>query len=145
MTKQTIDHAGFQYEVDKIYSYVAAGMKESDAVHQAYPALPKKSIAPIIQKVKKHPYYLARKDMELAIMAEKGPELQQHALDLAFNARSQMVQADMTKFAIEKVYKTDQNSDPNKPQFVFNFSFGNAGDKPDTPDRIVVDQDPSHG
>jgi hypothetical protein len=52
-----------------------------------------------------------------------------------------MVQADMTKFAIEKVYKTDQNSDPNKPQFVFNFSFGDPTGA--TPPRVTVESEQS--
>lgn len=144
MTKQTIEHSGFQYDVAKIAEYVEAGMPEKQAVREAHPTVPAKSVAPILAKVRRHPYYLARKEARLAILENKGPELQQNLLDLAFNARSEMVRANTTINALDRVYGNQAADDAEKPTFVFNFSFGNPTGQPPEPvqaENTVIDQD----
>lgn len=143
MSKQTVELAGFQYEVDKICNVVDEGVELKDAIRTLHPTLPPKSIPKIVAKVKKHPYYIARKDLELNILAAKGPDLQQNLLDLAFNARSEMVRANTTVDALDRVYGKKDQQEADKPQFVFNFSFGDPTGKSAVPDKIVIESEQS--
>lgn len=141
MTKHTIDHSGFQYDVDAVIKLTDEGMKEKDALRAAHPELPGKSVAPVLAKIKKHPYYLARKEARLSILEEKGPELQQNLLDLATGARSEMVRYSATSDALDRIYGKKDDEKSETPSFVFNFSFGGAPTPPVKVDAQVVDGD----
>lgn len=143
--KHIVEHSGFRYEVDKICNIIDTGVEPKDALRTLYPTLPPKAIAPILAKVKKNAYYIARKDLEMNIVAAKGPELQQNLLDLAFNSRSEMVKYSATSDALDRVYGKKDQQEADKPQFVFNFSFGDPTGKASVPDKIIIDQDPSNG
>lgn len=137
-----IEHSGYQYEVDKVLAYVDAGMSEKQAVRQAYPELPAKSVQPLLSKIKKSPYYIAKKDVETSILAAKGAELQNNLLDLAFNARSEMVRLGATDSGLDRIYGKKEE-ELQIPTMTFNFSFGDNQTtvkvKPDAIEGEVVD------
>lgn len=125
-SKKTLEHGGQQYELDKISELVEAGMKDKQAVMQLYPTVPKASLTSLLTKVRKHPYYIARKDVNIAIIREKGPELQQNLIDIALEGRSERNRLEATIDALDRVYgKAEEENE--KPLMVFNFSFDNSG------------------
>lgn len=126
MAKQTIDHNGFQYEVDKICDVMDAGLDDKSALRSLYPSLPPKSVAPILHKVKKHSYFIARKDLKLNIIEAKAPELQNNLIDIALDGRSERNRLDATINALDRIYGNAKDDDAKQPQYVFNFSFGGS-------------------
>jgi len=125
-SKKTLEHGGQQYELDKISELVEAGMKDKQAVLQLYPSIPKASVNSLLIKVRKHPYYIARKDVNIAIIREKGPELQQNLIDIALEGRSERNRLEATIDALDRVYGKAEDEN-EKPLMVFNFSFDNSG------------------
>jgi hypothetical protein len=125
-SKKTLEHGGQQYELDKISELVEAGMKDKQAVWQLYPTVPKASMTSLLAKVRKHPYYIARKDVNIAIIREKGPELQQNLIDIALEGRSERNRLEATIDALDRVYGKAEDEN-EKPLMVFNFSFDNSG------------------
>lgn len=122
IARQEVEHLGFVYDLRDICSKVEAGMKLRDAIEATYPDTPAARVKSLATKINKHPYYVARKDVSLQIIREKGGDLQQHALNLAFGARSEIVQADMTKDLMNRVYGDAGKADDGEtPTFVFNF------------------------
>lgn len=136
-----INHSGFEYEVDKICNLIDEGVEPKDALRTLYPTLPAKSVQPILAKVKKSPYYLARKDLKMNILEAKGPELQNNLLDLAMGARSEMVRFNATDSALDRIYGKKDAEVQDKPQFVFNFSFKETGSDGRVPDRVIIDSE----
>ena len=122
---QQFTHYGQLYSVYDLCEAMDAGVKPKDAVRKLYPSTPKESIGSIVKKLKLHPYYLARKDIQLSILKEKGADLQMNLLDLAFNARSEMVRYSATSDSLNRVYgEKNQDDGDDTPKFVFNFNMG---------------------
>lgn len=141
---KTFDHLGQQYEVDKICEKLDDGVKPKDAVKQLYPTVPAASIKNIVLKLKKHPYYLARKDMEVSIIKNAGPALQANLIDIALNGKSERNRLDATNSGLDRAYGNAKEDDAKAPQYVFNFSFGGNSSHPKTQERKVIDVDPDN-
>lgn len=140
-TIQRVEHNGQEYLVDKIIDTMNEGHKLSQAIKINYPDLPKASVAPLMGRIKKHPYYIAYKDASMKILNDKGPALQQNMLDLALNSRSDMVKFSATKDALDRVYgEADATPKDITPIMTFNFSFGGSAPVQQAtidPDRII--------
>lgn len=134
--KKTLEHGGQQYEVDKIYDLVDAGMNEKQAILSIYKTIPKESLNSLILKLRKNPYYMARKDVSLAIIKEKGPELQQNLISIALEGRSERNRLDATIDALDRVYGKAEEDAIAPPNMVFNFSFNQTKDPARVIDRI---------
>lgn len=123
--RQEFTHVGFVYDVTDICQAIDEGRKPVEAIKSLYPSVPKASLPHLVRKLKKHPYYIAKQDLETAILKEAGPKLQMNLLDLAFNARSEMVKFSATDSALDRVYgKEDETSQGEAPALVFNFNLG---------------------
>lgn len=131
--RQEFTHLGFLYSVTDLCDAIDAGMKPKDAVRHLYPSTPAASLSRVVSKLKKHPYYIARRDIELAIIREKSADLQTNLLDLAFNAKSEMVRYSATGDALNRIHgdSADDKTD-DKPRFVFNFNMGGQNIQLDT-------------
>lgn len=140
-TVQRVEHNGQEYLVDQLVDKMNEGHKLSAAIKICYPTLPPASVAPLMTRVKKHPYFIAYKEASMKILNDKGPALQQNMLDLALNSRSDMVKFSATKDALDRIYgEADATPKDVTPVMSFNFSFGgNAPIKQVTvdPDRII--------
>lgn len=123
-SKFIVVNTGFEYEVDKFCDALDAGLEPKIALRSLYPTLPPKSIAPILAKIKKHPYYIARKDLELNIVKAAAPELQMNLVNIALNGRSERNRLDATTDALDRIYGNATEEQAQMPQFHFNFSFG---------------------
>lgn len=120
-----IEHGGYQYDVKQFVEIAKSGIKENQAVRSLCPTVPQASINPILIKLRRHPYYKAYKELQLSILKERGPDLQQNLLDIALEGKSERNRLDATVNALDRVYGADKN-EPTTPNFVFNFSFGGS-------------------
>ena len=133
----TLDHGGQQYEINKICDLMDGGLDEKSAIRTLYPTVPAASMKYLVPKVKKHPYYVARKDLKMNILAAKGPELQENLLHIALEGRSERNRLEATNSALDRVYGNAKDEEKNKPQFVFNFSFGGKTETPKLTTEII--------
>lgn len=132
-TRQIVTLNGFEYDVRQLCGLLDTGFDLKAAIKQLYDTLPADSVPKVAAKVKKHPYYVARQDLQLNIIKSKGAELQQNLLDIAFEGKSERNRLEATNSALDRVYGgTDDtaNTGPAKPTMVFNFSFGATPVKP---------------
>ena len=136
-TPQRVEHAGQEYLVDKIVDRMNQGHKLSLAIALEYPDVPKASYASIATKVKKHPYFIAYKELSLKLIHDKSAALQQNMLDLAFNSRSDMIKYSATKDSLDRIHgEAGKDAAADKPAMVFNFSFG---DNPPAKPRVIIE------
>lgn len=137
-TIHRVEHYGQEYIVDEVLEQMNQGLKLTAAIKTAYPMVPKESVVSIAAKVKKHPYFQAYKEASLKLLHDKGAALQQNLLDMAFNARSEMVRYSATTDAMDRVFgKKDEDTSDNKPTMVFNFSFGDNTPPPKVTTQII--------
>lgn len=139
-TVQRLEHNGQEYLVDVIVDTMNQGHKLTQALRICYPDVPPASYSALATKVKKHPYFIAFKEVSMKILNDKGAALQQNMLDLAFNSRSDMVKFSATKDAMDRVYgEAGKDDSADKPLMVFNFSFG--GDNAAPIKQVTIDPD----
>lgn len=135
---KTFEFGGQQYESDQIFNLVEeTGLDEKRALLTIYPTIPKASIQPLLNKMHRLPYYVARKDINLAILNEKGPQLQQNLLDIALKGQYETNRLDATKDALNRIYGNDEDSAGAKAVMVFNFSFNNSGQAAKVHDKVI--------
>lgn len=129
-----VDHGGFQYDIRQFVELLKTGFTEGQAVRALCPTVPKAAVNNVINKLRKQPYFVAYKDLQLSILKEKGPDLQQNLLDIAFEGHSERNRLEATVNALDRVYGADKN-EPTVPNYVFNFSFNNKKE----PSRVIVE------
>lgn len=141
--RQEFSHNGGLYSVTDICDQIDQGLKPREALARLYPSTPKASYSRIIQKLKKHPYYIARQDIQTAILKEQGANLQMNLLDLAYNSKSEMVRYSATSDALDRVYgeKDGDKGGEEMPKLVFNFNLGGGQTVTKTvEDGTIIDQ-----
>lgn len=131
-----IEHGGFQYDVRQVVELLKVGFKEGQAVKSLCPEIPKAAIPSVVNKIKKHPYFVAYKDIQLSILKDKGPDLQQNLLDIALDGKSERNRMEATMNALDRVYGAEKN-EPTKPNYVFNFSFSNSSEPAKTRTAVI--------
>lgn len=123
--KYEIEHSGFRYDVQKVVdTMMSENIKLPEAVRYHNPNIPESSMNAIGVKIRNSPYFLAYKKAKTEILNAAGPALQANMLDLALNAKSEMVKFSATDAALKRVYGADADEKPIQPGIVFNFSFG---------------------
>lgn len=135
---KTFEFGGQQYEADQILDLMdSTGLDEKKAVLTLYSTVPKASLQPLVNKMHKLAYYVARKDVSLAILNEKGPQLQQNLLDIALKGQYETNRLDATKDALNRIYGNGEDAAGAKAVLVFNFSFNGSGAAAKVHDRII--------
>lgn len=140
---QIVEHSGFEYDVREIYKYLDGKTKVGVAILRAYPKIKDnpKHVSAVAAKVRLHPYFKARKDATLDIIASRDADLQLNMLDLAFGARSEKVKYDATKDSLDRIHGTsDDGAGNGAPVLIFNFDMSGGG--PQKPVRRVVGEKP---
>lgn len=141
--KQEFTYNGGLYSVNEICDALESGLKPRDALAKLYPTTPKLAYPQIIKRLKKHPYYLARQDLQLNVLKEEGARLQMNLLDLAYNSKSEMVRFSATDSALDRVYgeKDGDKGSDESPKLVFNFNLGGGQTVTKTvEDGTIIDQ-----
>ena len=141
--RQEFTYNGGLYSVNEICDELDKGTKPRDALAMLYPTTPKGAYTNIIKRLKKHPYYIARQDIQTAILKEQGANLQMNLLDLAYNSRSEMVRYSATSDALDRVYgeKDGDKGNDESPKLVFNFNLGGGQTVTKTvEDGTIIDQ-----
>lgn len=144
-SKQEIEHNGSVYDVVEIYKHIAAGNKPFQSVVLAYPELRNNPLhaKKVAAKVRIHPYFKARKDATLDIIAARDADLQLNMLDLAFGARSEKVRFDATKDSLDRVHGAADDGSMNKERPILVFNFGVTDGTPQKAVRRVVGEKPA--
>ncbi|MGV9002389.1 MAG: hypothetical protein ACOH18_05555 [Candidatus Saccharimonadaceae bacterium] len=139
-TVQRLEHGGQEYLVDVIVDEMNKGHKLSQAIKNCYPDVPAPTYSAIATKVKKHPYFVAYKEVSLKLISDKSAALQQNMLDLAFNSRSDMIKYSATKDSLDRIHgEAGKDNGAEKPLLVFNFSFGGNNQAPIK--QVTIDPD----
>ena len=141
--RQEFTYNGGLYSVTDVCDEIDAGLKPRQALEKLYPTTPKASYTKILTLLKKHPYYIARQDIQTSILKEHGAKLQMNLLDLAFNAKSEMVRYSATSDGLDRVYgeKDGDKGGESMPSLVFNFNLGNGQSvRKEVQDGTIIDQ-----